>query len=70
MDNKENKTYATTDSLEYAISNDYIGELMLYPDDLAQRMHIALTGKYYPPIMVYYYGKPDDELKEKFNYLG
>lgn len=60
-------TYAMTTDPQIAFSNDYIGEQLLTIKKLNNAMHFARYGYYIPPSMIYYFGKPDERLKELFS---
>ena len=65
----KNLTYRGTDDIHTALaSNKYIGEDVLRPRVLPYVIHGMLTGYRLPFIPVYYYGEPDDHLKERFGY--
>lgn len=59
--------YVTTDRL-IALANGYIGEMYLQPKLLNDTIHQLLTGRVIKTYYIYYYGEPDQYLKDLFNY--
>jgi hypothetical protein len=60
--------YKTTDLLHIALANNYIGEILIEPIMLSSLIHKIFTGKSLGSFTMYFYGKPDDELKFLFGY--
>lgn len=59
--------FAATEDEQFAFVNGYIGEMILYPRKLAKEIG-EILGITYRTIQVFYYGTPDDRLKDLFGY--
>ena len=59
--------FAATEDEEFAFVNNYIGEMVLYPRKLSKEIG-AILDITYRTIPVFYYGTPDDRLKDLFGY--
>lgn len=63
------KTYRTTSNRMLAIgSGQYLGELPVVPNTLNHLIKRGLGLRLSMPFMVYYYGKPDQHVAEKFGH--
>ncbi len=60
--------YSTTTDLSVALANNYIGEVVVTPKYLVNCMAAIFKKPYYKPVKTYYYGTPDEYLKDKFGY--
>ena len=58
---------STTD-LTTALAGGYIGEVPIEPKQVANAVHLALTGRRLWRGIVFYYGDNDEELDELFGY--
>ncbi len=62
------KYYVTEIVSEAVASGCYIGEVDIYPRDLANDVRLALTGNPLPQWSFCYYGEPDRRLCKMFGY--
>lgn len=59
--------YASTLDMDLAMLNDYIGEVVIRPKVLDEAIGL-ITGRRLFTGTVFYYGTPDEELRQKFYY--
>ena len=59
--------YHGTTSRTLAMANDYIGEYPFYPNRISYAVGLVF-GKRYKAFIGFYYGTPDEHLKELFGY--
>jgi len=59
--------WGTTGSLQHALQNGYIGEDIIRPKIVANAVRHELHRPALQAGRIYYYGTPDDYLKEKFD---
>jgi len=61
-------TWGITLNRQYAMTHYYIGEMVIRPNLVTVAVRAAVKRKAPQPAMFYYYGEPDDRLKELFGY--
>ena len=59
--------FAITKSLQFALANNYIGEIPVRPTLMSLSI-LSTVGLHREPFTIYYYGTPDKYLKELFGY--
>lgn len=60
--------YITTTNQNLAMQVGYIGEMIIHPDPVIRMMRWVFNRQHLLTIHFYYAGKPDDRLKELFDY--
>ena len=61
-------TWHMTDDRMTAMANDYIGEVYIQPKFNVALIRYMMTGKIMKPLLLFYYGVPDQHLCEMFGY--